>query len=72
MFLDIIHHLVYFLKIVLFPFKNTMFLRLDSPEIGTSSLYWTQVSRFHLRMGTESSPETLCFKKKQDAFYKIV
>jgi hypothetical protein len=58
MFFDIIHHLVYFRKT--WP-----------PEIGASSIYWTQVSRFYLRTGTESSFRNVVFwKKKQDGFLK--
>jgi hypothetical protein len=34
------------------------------PETETSSLYWAHVSRFHLKMETESSSETLCLNKR--------
>jgi hypothetical protein len=32
-------------------------------EIGTNSIKWTQLSRFYLKMETESSLQTLCFEK---------
>jgi hypothetical protein len=56
MFLDIILFLSK--NTVLFVFQNTTFRRLDfvslSPEIGTSSMDWAQLSRFHLKTETVS------------------
>jgi hypothetical protein len=55
---------------VLFIFPNTTFRRLNfisvfrtgpGPVIGTSSIDWAQLSRFYLKMETESSPRNVAF-----------
>jgi hypothetical protein len=56
MFLDIIHCLVFCLK------NRPVYISKHSvSEIGTSSVYWTQQSRFYLKMGIESSVPNIVF-----------
>jgi hypothetical protein len=51
------------LSIILFLFKNETFWRLDSgsPEVGTNSVDWVQLSRFYLKTETDSSRQNAVF-----------
>jgi hypothetical protein len=57
-----------YLKTILFIFQNT-----TSPEIGISSIDWSQLNRFYLKTETESSlRNVVIWKKKQEGFLKYV
>jgi hypothetical protein len=43
-----------------------------SPEIGTSSINWAQVSRFFLKTETESSVWNFILKNKQDGVFRKI
>jgi hypothetical protein len=78
--MDIIHRTVFYLKHSVSGTGVCLYIQVETteldptelvssrfgPEIETGSIYWAQLSRFHLKPETDSSLWNSVFKKKKD------